>query len=290
MLINTVILLLRDALPLILFFALLLLNAGKCIHLSSDSRTSLKGFYYHIFNRAPNIIFWGVALSFSVLTTSLLVGNLADISQKFGGKGNEILFSITLLIIYLLIVFILYLLHHKINITNNSRKTTISVIVVFILVFTLNATNFFTYILGFWSQPKLQFGLVIGIILGAGICISVSILFYFSLLLIRTKYQQSIIKILFLLFGCGQLIQALNLLLQVDLLPSYSALWDSSFIINEDGELGHFFTALVGYEATPSLLHLCVYCCALILPLVAYLYYFNDSEARYDLGAKNEES
>jgi len=284
MLINTVILLLRDALPIILLFALLLLNTGKYIQLSAFLRPSTNGGYINFFNKFPNLICWSVALLISLITTGLLVNNLAGISQQLDGKGIEILISIVLFMIYLMIIFILFLLHQSMIKKNQSLAIFLSVIVIIVLVFTLNATNFITYLVGFWLQTELQFSLVIGIILGMGICISVGILFYFSLLLTQNKYQQTFIEILFLLFGCGQLIQALNLLLQVDLLPSYASLWDTSFIINEDSELGHFFTALMGYEATPSLLHLSIYISAFIIPVAVHYFNSNNSEVRYDLG------
>jgi len=285
MLINTVILLLRDALPIILIFALLLLSSNKYTKSSSQPLNFLNFFYQLTHSK-----WWISALLLSLITTRLLVLNLSDVTQILMGKGNEIVFSTILLIIYLMIVFILYLLHKNNSEKRYSVAIRTSVILIFVFVFTVNATNFFTYLTGFWSMPELQFSLLVGIFLGSGICISVGILFYFSLHLIRNKYQQTIIELLLLLFGCGQLIQALNLLLQVDLLPSYTALWDSSFVINEDSELGHFFTALVGYEATPSILHFSVYCSAFILPIAAHYYHLIYSPTSYNLGADNEKN
>jgi len=81
------------------------------------------------------------------------------------------------------------------------------------------------------------------------------------------------------LFASGQLNQALNLLLQIDFLPSFESVWDSNFILNENSELGYFFTALFGYEATPSLLHVSVYLSALGIPLGGYFYLIKNKMA-----------
>jgi high-affinity iron transporter len=265
MLINTVILLLRNALPIAIIIALLLLTTSSLLSKAKLSKTTLLKSKNAIFSdKKIMLIGWSSALFLSVLITFTLVYNLAEVAQLYQGRAIELLFSCGFLAIYLVILSHLYstfvLLNNKLTI-----KTAMSV---FILVFSINATNFFIYFTGFWSQTELQSALFVGMILGMGICISIGILLYFMLLLIMPKYQQNSIFLLLFLFGCGQLNQAINLLLQIDLLPSFESLWDSNFLLNEESELGHFFTALLGYEATPSALHLAVYLVAIFIPLI----------------------
>jgi high-affinity iron transporter len=57
----------------------------------------------------------------------------------------------------------------------------------------------------------------------------------------------------------GLSLQAVSLLLQVDLLPSRPPLWDSSSIISEQSLSGQLLYALIGYEATPTLWHVIAY-------------------------------
>ncbi len=254
MLINTVILFLRDALPIIIILAFLLLTTRKDDHGE------------HLLN---NFNWLWFALPLSVFLTSILLIELDKIAQVYQDMGVEFLFSLEFLCIYTIILF-----HIFIKITApKSILLTRSAMVIFILVFTVNATDFLVYLTGFWSQKELLLSISIGMVLGLGICASVGILGYFLLLLTMPKYQQKWVLLLLLLFGCGQLNQAINLLLQIDMLPTFNILWDSSFLIKENSELGHFFTALVGYDATPSGLHLFIYLSALFIPIAWYFFY-----------------
>lgn len=110
-------------------------------------------------------------------------------------------------------------------------------------------------------------GIVMGIIIGTGICLSIAILLYFFLMTVDKKPTSKVASYLLLLFGVGQLMQGLQLLEQVDIIASNSHLWSTSYLISEDSELGYFLTILFGYEATPSAMELAVYISAILLPL-----------------------
>jgi high-affinity iron transporter len=84
-------------------------------------------------------------------------------------------------------------------------------------------------------------GIVVGVIIGAGIYLSIAILLYFTL---AKKLRRKIASYFLLLFGVGQLIQGLQLLEQVDIISSHVALWSTNYLTSEDSELGYFLSIL----------------------------------------------
>jgi len=275
MLINTVILLLRDGLPIVLMWSLLLLTTNNYVA-HTKTKVNQQNFRQNIqpididpIKEESQRYYWLItAIFISIILTSILVFCLATISQFFEGKGIELLFSFIFISVYFSIVFHLFCVIKK----TSQHWVFASAMLSFTLLICVNASNFSLYFTQFWSQSLLP-ALLIGLILGTGICISIAILLYFSLRLIPKYYQNFSIYLLLLFFGCGQLNQAIDLLLQIDVLPSYPSLWDSSFLVNENKELGYFLMALLGYEATPSLLHVVIYGGALLLPISCFFTY-----------------
>ncbi len=253
MLINTVILLLRDGLPIV-FMLVLLLSSMK--HNLAKQRLTLW---------LRNSLF----ISMVVVTIQLIF--IDEIAHWYDGMGIELLFSISFVGIYLFMLSYLFVnTLSKQSKVQQQKLTQYSATGIFVLVFSVNTINFLVYLVGFWSQTQLLVSIFIGMLLGVGICISVGILLYFILQLNKPRSQRRLNNILLLVFACGQLTQAIHLLLQMDFLPSAMTLWDSSALINESSELGYFMTALVGYDARPTTLHLSLYLLALLLPMAFY--------------------
>ena len=97
---------------------------------------------------------------------------------------------------------------------------------------------------------------------------SIAILFYFLLRYADQKIYPAISNHFLLFFIIGQLMHAIILLQQVDILPSSQPLWDSSQFIAENSEFGQLLTVLFGYESTPSFLQLIIYMIAFIIPVM----------------------
>jgi high-affinity iron transporter len=88
-------------------------------------------------------------------------------------------------------------------------------------------------------------GLIAGIGVGAAL--------YFGLLPIPTKHLFAVTSWLILLLAAGMASQAAAFLVQADILPALSpALWDTSWLLNEDSIPGKVMHALVGYVARPA--------------------------------------
>ncbi|WP_159820455.1 hypothetical protein [Colwellia sp. 20A7] len=246
MLINTVLLFLNNALPvfiitslLIRYFAINYLDIVKVKQLS-----------------------FGVIVT--VITSFILSSHLENLSLILDGKGTELFLSFGAIIVYLSTVC-LFILSHKNDYTSVKKYLAI---LIFFIISVFNGAHFIIYLVSYWTQAQQDETVLIGITLGGGICLSISILFYFLLRYLDKRiYNQSSCYFL-LFFGLGQLMQAIMFLQQVDIFSSSQSIWDSGEIIAEDSGLGQLLTVLFGYETTPSLLQLVSYAAALILPVM----------------------
>ncbi|PCH95301.1 MAG: hypothetical protein COB83_09170 [Gammaproteobacteria bacterium] len=261
MLINSVILFLQDALPVFLITALLLL---RFIGLTNQQGlTSYLGQLRH-----KKWLYQ--AIIFALVMIFILTKNMAVITQKFSGMGAEVIFSVAELVVYLCctVIFIVDMKNSNNNWPNNQRLKEKLALVILFMVLSLNGTHFNIYLNGFWAQTEQLESLVIGMILGAGICISIAILLYFTLQYCDENICVNTSRYILLFFAVGQLIQATSLLEQVDLLPNGQIVWNSQQLLSENSELGYLLTALFGYEATPSTMQLALYSIALLIPII----------------------
>ena len=261
MLINTVILFLESALPIFIITTLLLIRFtgvnNSQQHNSYLAQLQLNSWLYQ-----------GGVLSLVMIY--ILSYNMADITQLLSGMGAEIIFAVLGLLIYLCCAAMFI---KELQQSNNDWKEkqyikqTLALVIIFI-VFSLNGTDFNIYLNVLWAQTTQLESLIMGMVLGAGISISIAILLYFILLYFDERISFNISRYILLLFAVGQLNKATSLLEQVDLLPNGRIVWNSQNILSEDSEFGHFFTALLGYEATPSLMQLSLYVISLLVPII----------------------
>jgi len=245
MLINTVILFLSDALPIVILAALLLAITPK-------QDFHLTWFFYSI-----------ILSAFAIFT---LINLIDVIAQSFDSMGLELLFLSAYIAIYCLIIALLvskFLLSH-------SDVWQVCALLITLIVITLNGTNFLVYITGYWSQVDALQSLLVGMVLGAGICLSIAVLLYFFVVYCDQTFFSYTSSILLLFYGAGQLIQATSLLLQVDLLPTSNVLWDMNSFIDEKSEIGHFLNALFGYDASPTFVQIVIYLAAIVIPVIFY--------------------
>lgn len=246
MLINTVLLFLQNALPIFIITSLLLLRFS----LKTLNSVSAK---------------WLLLALISIITaTFILSNNLEYLSQKFDGKGVELFFSFGLLLIYVSSVglFVFNTTH-----VDSVIKKQLAFII-FLVISCLNGAHFIVYLTSYWAQAQQVESLFIGIVLGGGICLSISILLYFVLKYADQNIYPNISNYFLLFFSIGQLMHVIVLLQQVDILPSSQPRWDSGSFIAENSELGHLLTVLFGYETTPSTLQLITYVMAFIIPVL----------------------
>lgn len=246
MLINTVLLFLHNALPTFIIATLLLVNLPAKTIEAINTRLLILG------------------LLSTIIAAYLLSINLESLSQRIDGKGVELFLSFGHILIYCSIA-ILFML-------NNARrdlaiKSQLALIIFFILT-CINGAHFIIYLTHYWEQVQQVESMILGIILGGGICLSISILFYFLLIHADQKIYLKTSRYFLLFFALGQLMQAVVLLQQVDIISSSQPVWDSGKLIAENSEIGQLLTVLFGYESTPSLLQVLLYAIALMIPVI----------------------
>ncbi|PKI17904.1 hypothetical protein [Colwellia sp. 12G3] len=275
MLINTVLVFLQNILPIFVVFSLLFAQQGARVQLSNQTSTPLR---YQKNNKPTYLPV--LKLVKTTIVGLIIVGlfshYMPGLSQLFDGTGLDIFFSILFSFIYIFIV-ISFLLNrasvHKLNKNQifNQMQTYMS-LGILLLVLCVHGSYFSLYVMSLTISnaviDTLYSGIVIGVIIGTGICLSIAILLYFILITFDKKLKGKVICYFLLLFGVAQLMQGLQLLEQVDIISSNVHLWSTSYLIAEDSELGYFLTILFGYEATPSAMELIVYLAAIIVPIL----------------------
>lgn len=251
MLINTVILLLRDLLPLFILFAFL------------RAFIIPEAFYYKNMRN--------VAVS-SFLFVLLFVQIVEPISEWLNGAGLELMQVglITLSFLSLVVVTLASI---------NTKKSSLIIVLTNLameVLIVVKTSNFFIF-LHVYLQDKAQVvNVFTGIVLGLGICLSFGAIFYYLL----KEWQDSSAKVLlygaWFLFLTGIITEVLPLLAQVDLLTLSSPLWSTEHVVANSSEYGQLLAALVGYQSAPSTEYLVFYCgvflSLLLLTIARYLF------------------
>lgn len=243
MLINTVILFLKDALPVAITIAIILVLLG-------EQKNLLK-----------NILLGCViGLGFSVV----FINYVDLIAQLDEGNGLELFSASIYIAVYLLCLALLY---SKCFVKTQYGLGFLTCTLITFVMF-LNGSNLMVYITGYWSQSGAVNAIVLGVLLGLGISVSVAILLYFSVFYCQQKISHWVSSFILLLFASGQIIHASNLLLPIDYLPESELLWNTNHVVSQTSEFGHFLTAFIGYEASPTSLQFMLYVFVFLIPVI----------------------
>ena len=115
------------------------------------------------------------------------------------------------------------------------------------------------YVSGFWQLSDFLSSVGVGSLAGAAIGCSVGVLFYYLLLAVSPARALLISVVLLGLAASGMSAQAMGLLIQADWISVAGPIWDSSGFIAEDSLTGQLLYALIGYEASPSAVEVATY-------------------------------
>lgn len=127
------------------------------------------------------------------------------------------------------------------------------------LVVTREGSEVILYVQGIAGQPGNLTPVLLGGLMAAGIGLSCGVFLHYGLTSLRAPYALRTALVVLSLFVGNMAVQAVMLLTQADWLPYTMELWDSSGLVDEAGITGQLLFALIGYEATPSLLQVVVY-------------------------------
>ena len=112
---------------------------------------------------------------------------------------------------------------------------------------------------GVLGQGEVGLPIFYGGLVGAGIGVSTGVLLYYGLTGLSLERSLKVCVLLLALTAGNMASQATLLLNQADWLPFTPIVWDSNRLLVESSVLGQLAYALIGYEATPSLMQVSAY-------------------------------
>jgi len=243
MLINSVIIVLREVLEAALIVSILLAQ-GQALSL-------------------PRVYFILPVIVGGILAV-VYASNIVTVSALMGGVGQEVVNTL----LHVLIVTCTMVLIASIN--NPRAKFTIILAGAGCLATAMvrELAEIIIYINGFISVPTLISSVLAGSFIGAGIGFSIGVLFYYLIVGMRPINGLRVSLVMLALICAGMLSQAIQFLMQANLIPSHVPLWDTSAWVSEHSIMGQLLFALVGYEATPTAMQATVYGLALLVAFV----------------------
>lgn len=244
MLINTVILFLRDALPIFVLVVYLY------VHLPASKLWLL------------------ICLVVGALLSLIYINKIHIVGQWFDGNGIELSLWLSQLFVYLLTLLLAFGLKGS----QSSNRYLMWWIAGLMVSLTLvsKGSNFILYFDGYLNQSNAIQSMLLGTFLGLGICLSLAVLLYLAAQWLKHHLGPWATWSLILVYVTGQLVNALPLLVQVDLIDASSTAWSSQSFVSNEFEFGHLFNVLFGYQATPSIAQVIVYVFAILIPLTTF--------------------
>lgn len=208
----------------------------------------------------------GMIVTFGVAT------ELETITDALDGSGQEIANATAQFIVCGLILAIVALSARSGYNKEAAKQSELRSLMMFAvaLAFAREGAEIYVFISGFATSDEYRDAVFAGSLLGAGIGVSLGILGYSALRALQPATGCLVSTALLALIGAGMSMQATVLLEQVDWLPAGKPFWDSSWLIDEQSMAGELLYAVFGYEATPGVTQLAVYCLSLTAIAFAY--------------------
>ena len=250
MLLNSVVLILREVLEAAMLVSVLLA-------LSLNLRSGVRWFWW--------------SLSVGVFGAVLFSFNLDLITDALDGAGQEVANVAMQVLVY---CFALGIIWFSIGIDRSrtqARALTTFMACAIASAMIWEGSEILVYITGFTVDKEHRAAVFAGSAIGAGIGISLGVLMFSALRALNKKLAGGICLALLCLIGSGMILQSAKLLEQVDWLPAGQALWDSSALIGEQSIAGILLYAVFGYESTPSGTQVVLYVASLLIAVAAYL-------------------
>ena len=219
---------------------------------------------------------WGLVAG-CVLGTVYAV-NLQRVSEWFDFVGQELANSALQLSIAVAIVVLAFLIVRKHVRAKAAERTSIedfafslTCALTVMLAITREGSEIMIYLGGILGQDDHVQAVLAGSAIGFGIGISVGLLVFYGLLGLSGTLGRWFPVALLALFSGNMLAQSAQQLIQADWLQAGPTVWDTSAWLTEQSITGHLLYALLGYEATPSLLQVIAYLAGVITVMVAAL-------------------
>ena len=120
------------------------------------------------------------------------------------------------------------------------------------------------------SQPESVLDITAGVLIGLAGGVMVGALLYLGLLKISTRHLFGVTSLLLALLAAGMAAQAAGYLVAAGALPALvDPLWDSSWLMSQEGLAGRVLSVLIGYQERPSAMQALFYAGTLGVILLA---------------------
>ena len=250
MLLNSVIIILREVLEAALLISVLLVLTQSL-------------------DKSFRWVSW--ALLAGMLGAAVYGINIDAISEWFDGVGQEVVNALLQVGIFSLIAVTMVLLPRQLYARESGRLLAFVMILMVGLVLTREGAEIMIYLYGFLRGSDQLSSVLLGAAIGASIGISAGVLFYYILRNGSERRTIGISVVVLMLVGSGMASQAAQLLIQADWLPAQLPIWDSSEWISESSVTGQLLYALIGYEATPTAIQAGFHIGGLLLLVIVFL-------------------
>ncbi|MEH6590675.1 MAG: FTR1 family protein [Halioglobus sp.] len=212
-----------------------------------------------------------MALPLAALLIWLVASMLGVITDALDGTGQEVVNATLQLLIFLMVLSMVgFSAGYPVISSSTGRILRVLMAGAVVCALIREGTEIYVYIAGFAVSEDFRTAVFTGSAIGAGIGVSLGVLLYAALRGLDGERGYIAGIILLCLIGAGMMIQATLLLEQVDWLPMGQPVWDSSQLIDEQSVAGELLYAVFGYESTPGSIQVVAYLLSIAAVVAAY--------------------
>ncbi len=208
--------------------------------------------------------FWIVpSITVGVFGAFFYAINLGYISDWAGYVGQELFNASLHFSIFIVLALIISVLEKPLLIKTQTLKIFLSIVAA--LAFVREGGELFVFYSGYIQNSNILLGAIASGVIGLSIGASVGALFYYLITTMPAHYSAKLRMLMFYFLSAGMALQGAKLLIQADWLPSYQPLWDTNQWLPENSFVGQLVYAVFAYEATPSIIEVTFYVCAVCI-------------------------
>lgn len=185
---------------------------------------------------------------------------LGPVSELFEGVGQELVNALLQFTVFIGLAAIVFLVAKRGARAGESHGILLKFMAVTVAVaISREGSEIIVFMSGFMQMENLLMSVALGSLAGAGIGCSIGILLFYLLLAMPERHATWVSLVLLCLAAASMCAQATKLLIQADWIGYGGPLWDSSELVSEASLLGQLLYALVGYEASPTAVEVIAY-------------------------------
>lgn len=222
--------------------------------------------------RREGMLFLAGGIALGVIWAVMLGYVLVKLSAELSGNAQEYLQAGLTFLAAIMIVYMVKWMRsngaklksemHSALAKNEARRWNLSILLVVAIAIAREGSEavIFIYALGFGEHGYVSINMFGAVAIGLLLAILTIYLLSLGNKLFSWRYFFKVTEVLLLLLGGAMLLNCVDTLVSVGVLPVLQAkFWDSSFILSDGGHFVPLLASVIGYRATPSLIDVLVY-------------------------------